>query len=395
MKVLQINTVYPYGSTGKIAEEIHKLCINGGIESRVAFRYKENSREIKNTYTVSSWLDCHLHNRIARYTALQGCFSFFYTYRFLKKVNKYNPDIIHLHNLHGSYINLKLLFKYIKKNNIKVIWTLHDCWSFTGNCAYYDLIKCEKWKTGCRKCPQNKSKLFLNNIPLMYDKKKSWFTGVSNMILVANSYWTAEQVKQSFLNEYKADVIYNGIDLDIFKPTESDFRKKYNLENKYIVLGVAFGWGKRKGLDVFTELARRLDSEKYQIVLVGTDDNVDKLLPDNIISIHRTQNQTELAEIYTAADIFVNPTREEAFGLVNIEALACGTPGVTFNTGGSPECYDEACGSVVPKDDIEAMYREIIRICEEKPYAAEACIERAKDFDKNDKYREYIDLYEA
>lgn len=395
MKVLQINTVYPSGSTGKIAYEINNLCINSGIESRVAYRYLERNKNFKNTYTVSSWLDCHLHNRIASYTALQGCFSYFHTYFFLKKISNYKPDIIHLHNLHGNYINLKLLFKYIKKKGIKVIWTLHDCWSFTGNCPYYDMIDCEKWKTGCKKCPQCKSKLFLNNISHMYNNKKLWFTGVADMILVANSYWTAEQAKQSFLKEYTVDVIYNGIDLNIFKPTDSDFRKRYSCENKKIVLGVAFGWGKRKGLDVFIELAGRLDSKKYQIVLVGTNNNVDDILPESIISIHRTASQSKLAEIYTVADVFVNPTREEAFGLVNIEALACGTPGITFDTGGSPECFDEGCGCVVAKDDINSMEKEIIRICETRPYSIEACIERASHFDKNEKFKEYIKLYEV
>ena len=183
----------------------------------------------------------------------------------------------------------------------------------------------------------------------MYQLKKKWFTGVENMTLVTPSEWLAGLVKQSFLKDYPIRVINNGIDLEVFKPTPSNFRETYGCGDKKIVLGVAFGWGERKGLDVFLDFAKRLDSERYQIVLVGTDENVDKQLPNTVISIHRTQNQTELAKIYTAADVFVNPTREEVFGLVNIEALACGTPGVTFNTGGSPECYDATCGSVVPK----------------------------------------------
>ena len=227
----------------------------------------------------------------------------------------------------------------------------------------------------------------------MYRLKKKWFTGVENMTIVTPSEWLAGLVKESYLRDYPVKVINNGIDLSVFKPTESDFRKKYALENEYIVLGVAFGWGKRKGLDVFIELAKRLDKEKYKIVLVGTDDNVDRLLPENIISIHRTQNQTELAEIYTAADVFANPTREEAFGLVNIEALACGTPGVTFETGGSPECFNETCGAVVAKNNIGTMYNEIIRICETQPYSEDACINRANNFDKNEKFKEYVALY--
>lgn len=168
----------------------------------------------------------------------------------------------------------------------------------------------------------------------------------------------------------------------------------YYIGDKYMVLGVAFGWGKRKGLDVFVDLAKRLDGNKYQIVLVGTDDDVDRQLPKQILSIHRTQDQTELAEIYTAADVFANPTREEVFGLVNVEALACGTPGITFDTGGSPECYDVTCGSVVPRNDVDAMEREIVRICETRPYSMEDCQTKAKSFDKTEKFREYVELYE-
>ena len=203
----------------------------------------------------------------------------------------------------------------------------------------------------------------------------------------------ASLVKKSFFKDFPVKVINNGIDLNIFKPTESNFKEKYALENKYIVLGVAFGWGKRKGLDVFCELAKRFDGEKYKIVLVGTNDDIDKLLPENIISIHRTANQTELAEIYTAADIFANPTREEVLGLVNLEALACGTPVVTFDTGGSPECIEETCGAVVEKNDIDGMYNEIIRICEQKTIAAADCIAYSKKFDAADKFKEYVELY--
>ena len=215
------------------------------------------------------------------------------------------------------------------------------------------------------------------------------------MTIVTPSEWLAGLVKESYLKDYPVKVINNGIDLNVFKPTESDFRKKYALENKYIVLGVAFGWGRRKGLDVFIELEKRFDKEKYKVVLVGTDDNVDKLLPENIISIHRTQNQTELAKIYSAADVFANPTREENYPTVNMESVACGTPVVTFNTGGSPEMLDETCGAAVAKNDIDAMYNEIIRICEAKPYSLEACIKKAKGFDKNEKFGEYIRLYEV
>ena len=215
------------------------------------------------------------------------------------------------------------------------------------------------------------------------------------MTIVTPSQWLADLVKESFLKEYPVKVIHNGIDLEVFKPTSSDFRERYGIPaEKSVLLGVAFGWGVRKGLDVFVELARRLDPEKYQIVLVGTDEKTDKLLPENIISIHRTQNQTELAEIYTAADLFVNPTREENYPTVNMESIACGTPVLTFRTGGSPEILTEKTGSVVPCDDIDALEQEIRRICIEKPFSQADCLEHAKSFDMHQRFEEYVKLYE-
>jgi len=392
MRVLQINTVYPQGSTGKIAKGIHDLCKKQGIECIVAYRYEDTVERPSDTITISSYLDCHIHNRLSRWTMLQGCFSYFKTKKFLNWVDEYDPDIIHLHNIHGSYIHHGLLFSYIKKRSKNVVWTLHDCWALTGGCPHYDLVNCQKWKHNCNHCVQKTG--IVDGTAFVHKCKKKWFSGVDNLTLVANSEWTANQVKQSYMKQYSTKVIYNGIDLSIFHPTESDFRNKNKLENKFIILGVAYDWGRRKGLDVFIELAKRLP-KRYQIVLVGTNDNIDKLLPDNILSIHRTQNQQELAGIYTAADIFVNPTREETFGLVNIEALACGTPGVTFETGGSPECYDKSCGSIISKNDIDSLEQEIYRIARVKPYRVEACTTFAKQFNMYDRYNEYIDLYKS
>lgn len=197
------------------------------------------------------------------------------------------------------------------------------------------------------------------------------------------------------MGRYPIRVINNGIDLSVFRPVESDFRLRYSIpQEKALLLGVAFGWGDRKGLDVFVDLAHRLDRDRYQLVLVGTDESVDALLPDNIISIHKTQSQRELAEIYTAADLFVNPTREDNYPTVNMESVACGTPVLTFRTGGSPEMVGEGVGAVVPCNDNDALYSEIIRICRDKPYSREACIEYAKRFDMNEKFAEYVKLYE-
>ncbi len=398
MKTVLINSCN-FGSTGNIMLEIAETAENGGYTAAVCYpQSRDNSRKQKEKdFIIGTRFSRNIHLQLAGITGLNGCFSYFSTLKLLKKLDKLKPDIIHLHNLHNCYINLSLLFKYIKKHNIKTVWTLHDCWAFTGHCPHFDMIGCDKWKTGCYSCPQYKEypKSLFDNSKYMYRLKKKWFTDIKDMTIVTPSEWLASLVKESYLKDYPVKVINNGIDLNVFKPTESDFREKYALENKYIVLGVAFGWGKRKGLDVFIELAKRLDKGKYKIVLVGTDDNIDKLLPDNIISIHRTQNQTELAEIYTAADVFANPTREENYPTVNMESVACGTPVVTFNTGGSPEMLDETCGAAVAKDDNDAMYNEIIRICEAKPYSMEACIKKAKGFDKNEKFGEYIRLYEV
>jgi glycosyltransferase involved in cell wall biosynthesis len=289
-----------------------------------------------------------------------------------------------------------MLFYYIKESKVKVVWTLHDCWSFTGHCPYFTIAKCDKWKTGCHHCPQPEiyPKMYLDTSKQMYNLKKSWFTGIEDMTIATPSKWLGDLVKESFLKDYPIKVINNGIDLSVFTPRESNFRSRYGLENKKILLGVSFDWGYRKGLDVFIELSKRLDPEKYQIVLVGTNKMVDEQLPGNILSIHGTENQIQLAEIYTAADLFVNPTREEVLGLVNIESLACTTPVLTFRTGGSPECIDSTCGSVVEVDDVDALEKEILRICQDNPYSKEACLERAKNFDMYDRFKEYIKLYE-
>lgn len=396
MKVLEINSGN-IGSTGGIMLNVAKAARHDSFVVNCACaNSRTNLHKVdENTILIGNRISRNIHNILGNYFGLSGLLSFFSTFFFLAKIKKLNPNLIHLHNLHGSYINLPILFHFIKRNHIPVIWTLHDCWSITGRCPHFVMTKCDRWKTGCRDCPYPKKSYpqsYIDTTRMMWKLKKKWFTGLENCTIVTPSQWLADLVKQSYLKDYPVKVINNGIDLTVFKPTESDFRDRYGLVGRKVVLGVAFGWGERKGLDVFIVLAKRFP-ENYRIVLVGTNDNVDKQLPANIISIHRTQNQSELAEIYTAADVFANPTREEVLGLVNVESLACGTPVVTFKTGGSPECIDETCGSVVPCDDIDAMEMEIHRICEKRPYSKEACIAHSKNFDMNTRFQEYVDLY--
>ena len=392
MKIAQINIVCGKGSTGKICAEIGKLLDKNSIENKIYFTLGKT--ELKNGVKYSNAFYTKIMAVFARLFGNNGFNSRFVTHNLVRKLKKFDPDIIHLHNLHGHNVNLKILFRYLSKYNKKVVWTFHDCWAFTGHCPHFTMVKCDKWKTGCNKCPQKRDvSWFFDKSKIIYKRKKLLLTKLQNLTIVTPSKWLADLAAQSFLKDYPVKVINNGIDLSVFKPTKSNFREKYDIpQDKYVLLGVAFGWGKRKGLDVFIELAKRLP-DKYRIVLVGTDNKTDKLLPKNIVSIHRTQNQTELAEIYTAADLFVNPTREENYPTVNMESIACGTPVLTFRTGGSPEIVDETCGSVVDCDDIDALTSEIKRICAEKPYSKEACLMRAKSFDMNERFREYIELY--
>ncbi|MBO5105935.1 MAG: glycosyltransferase [Clostridia bacterium] len=397
MTLVQINA-YDSGSTGKIMLQIGRVAHDLKMHSYTfsSLRASKNPNtyihfyiDNKFEYTVNQIKGFFLGNELST--------SYIVTKRLLKKIDKIQPDIIHVHNLHGYYINYIMLFKYIKKHNIRVVWTLHDCWSFTGRCPHFQLTGCEKWKTGCSNCVYDRrsypASVWFDRSRKNWIKKKQAFTGVKDLTIVTPSKWLADLVKQSYLKEYPVKVINNGIDLNIFKPTESDFREKYSIQNKYIILGVANSWGKRKGIDVFISLSKMLD-DKFQIVLVGTNDTIDKELPENFISIHRTANQQELAEIYTAADLFVNPTREDTYPTVNMEALACGTPVLTFNTGGSPEIIDDTCGVVVLQNDIDSIKHEILHIFEDRPFSQEACLEKAKNFSMQERFMEYVKLYE-
>lgn len=393
MKVVQINTTCGVGSTGKICVAISELLTQRKTENYIF--HSGNANDYALGISCGSKKYTKLQAGKSRIFGNYGFNSKSETKEIVRNLEKIQPDIVHLHNIHGHDCHLEMLFQYFKVKKTKLVWTFHDCWSFTGYCNYFSYVECDKWKTKCENCPQRKQfSWFFDRSSELFERKKTLFSDL-DLTIVTPSQWLADLVKQSFLSHYPVKVIHNGIDLEVFKPTPGNFRQRYGIGDKYIVLGVAFDWGVRKGLDVFVELSRRLPKDQYKIVLVGTDENVDKRLPSDILSIHRTQNQQELAEIYTAADVFVNPTREEALGMVNVEALACATPGITFCTGGSTECYDFACGTVVAYNDIDALEMEIQRICTEKPYATEACIVRSQCFDQKTKFKEYIDLYEG
>lgn len=396
MKVLQINAV-PYGSTGKIMFSLADVIKEnaGEVLCTSGFSWKTSDRE--DYFLTSGIIEKTIHMFMAKITGYNGCFSWGSTVRLLKKINQFKPNIIHLHNIHGWFVNIPMLFRYLKKHpEIKVIWTFHDCWPVTGQCPYFTLVGCNKWQERCYGCVQYRKypDSYVDKSQKMHDLKKKWFMNMPNMIIVTPSQWLKSIVKQSFLRNYDVRVVNNGINLNIFSEKENCIRKQYNLENKFVLLGVAYAWDKRKGIDVFIELAERLP-EQYVIILVGTDDKIDKILPANIISIHRTQDQNELAEIYTAADLFVNPTKEENYPTVHLESLACGTPVVTFNTGGAAEMLNEKCGSVIDYGDIDMMEKEIYFRCEEKPFLREDCVRQAQNFNEKNRYKEYLDLYRS
>lgn len=338
MKILQINSVCGIGSTGRIATDIHNALIKQGHKSWIAYGRKE-PKNCDSAIRIGRDFDVYSHALLTRIFDKHGFGSKKATLEFIQKVKTIEPDIIHLHNIHGYYINIEVLFAFLKEYGKPVVWTLHDCWSFTGHCAHFTFVGCDRWHKGCYDCPQKRiypSSFFLDNSRDNYQRKKEAFRGVKNMTIVTPSNWLANLVKESFLKEHKVITIPNGIDTDLFKPVESDFKKRMEIEDKYVILGVANVWDKRKGLEYFVELADMLHQDEM-IVLVGLNDKQIKQMPDNIIGITRTNNTQELIEIYSAADVFLNPTLEESFGMTNLEAQACGTYTITFDSGGSGE----------------------------------------------------------
>ena len=390
MKVLQINSVCGIRSTGRICTDIADILKENGDECRVAYG-RESVPELYNDIAVriGNNVDVNCHALMSRVFDNTGHGSKNATKKFLKWVDDYNPDVIHLHNLHGYYINLELLFQYLKKVQKPVVWTLHDCWAFTGHCAHFDIVGCNKWKNeGCYNCPQKKRypvSIFFDRSKKNFLEKKQLFLGLNDMTIVTPSQWLADLVKQSFLGIYPVKVIHNGIDLNVFKPTHSgDFREKYGLQDKKILLGVASSWSKTKGLYDFEKI-NQIKAEDEVVVLVGLKQEQLDTLPDGIIGITRTNNVQELAEIYTTADVFLNPTYVDSYPTVNLEAQACGTPVVTYKTGGSVESVLK--DFIVPQGDVEALLSRG-RECIESPRIVDNSM-----FSKSICYNQYVKLY--
>lgn len=399
-KVLLVNVSANSGSTGRIAEEIGQTAISRGYESYFAFG--RIGRESKSSLIrIGNDWDIRWHGLESLLFDNHGFGSRMATRKFIQEIERIKPDVINLHNIHGYYLNVDLLFEYLAKMDIPVVWTLHDCWPFTGHCSYFDRYHCEKWKRGCHHCPNSKGypkSLFLDRSKANYARKKKLFNRPKNITFVAVCQWMANNVKASFLGGYPVETIYNGVDVDIFHPSGKQSlllsKNRMGIDNhKKVVLGVASTWDKRKGLDDFITMSAQLPSD-YQIILVGLNDKQIANLPSNIIGIKRTENVRQLAELYSLADVFVNPTYVDNFPTTNIEALACGTPVVTYRTGGSPEAIDEKTGVVVNQGEINLLLPTVEYVAKNKPSYTKACRERAvRCFDKRDRFSDYVSLF--
>ncbi|WP_244052374.1 MULTISPECIES: glycosyltransferase [Hungatella] len=395
MKVLMINCVCGIRSTGRICTDLSEILESYGHECRIVYGRETIPEKYQH---IALKLDSNIEIKInalkARIFDNEGFNAKKETKKLIEYIGKYKPDIIHLHNLHGYYLNIELLLGYLAERDIPVVYTMHDCWAITGHCAHFAKIKCEKWKTGCFNCAiknEYPASFLMDSSKKNWEKKRALFQKLNNIIIVTPSEWLANILKQSYLKHQSIIVIPNGVDMEVFQPTESDFRKKYKLENKHIVLGVATAWNERKGLKEFMLLQKELD-DSYQLVLVGLTQNQIQKLPDGVIGIERTNSMQELAGLYSTADIFVNAGQEETMGLTTVEAMACGTPAVVSDLTAVPEVIDSDGGLIFTDYSVECMAEKIrSAVGMSFPYTRRS----AMRYEKKRQYEKYLELYET
>lgn len=399
--LLQINSVINTGSTGRIAEEIGQKAIAAGWQSYIAYGRENNRPSQSHKIRIGSDWDIRFHGLQTRLLDNHslGLSSKGATKKLITQIEEIKPDIIHLHNLHGYYLNIEVLFKYLATKDIQIVWTLHDCWSFTGHCTYYDAVGCYKWKTVCHSCPQTKTypaSFLLDRSRKNFLEKSKLFNSVSNLTLVPVSNWLKGEVEKSFLKENHIKRIYNGVDINTFIPLKNSYvREKYNIGNKFMLIGVAAIWAPRKGLEDYIELSNMLNDDEV-IVLVGLSDKQLSQLPSNIIGVIRTENIHELAALYSTSDIVLNLSYEETFGLTTVEGMSCGTPGIVYDKTASPELITNETGFIVEAGNMEQLLNAIETMKKQgKNYYSENCRRRAEEyFNKDDRYQEYLELYE-
>ena len=395
-KLLQINGSINRGSTGRIAEQIGVLANQNGWDTYVIYGRSMNPSALK-IIKIGTKLNVYEHYFEHRLFDNDGLASRGITRQIVEQIKFINPDIIHFHNIHGHWLNIRILFEYLATLTIPIVWTQHDCWAFTGGCYYFDLLGCEKWKFECSKCPLRKLTLLpiVDRSRFLFNLRKSLFDKINNLTLVPVSKWLADLEKESILSKHRIITIHNVIDIDTFRPsTNNIIREKYQLTDKTIVLGVASVWEPRKGMDDFMKLSSLIDANTI-IILVGVTSKQMKILPHNIIGIERTDSIEELRDLYSVADLFANLTYEDNFPTTNLEALACGTPVLTYNTGGSVESINKETGFVVKQGDVDAVL-DIIDIIRKKGklFFSKTCRERAVSlYNKNDRFVDYLNLY--
>lgn len=394
--LLQINVTANWGSTGKIAEQIGVMAQMHGWESYIA--YGRNMNPSKNKLIrIGTMLDVYEHYIENRFLDNEGRASRRATKKFLEEVDKIKPDLVHLHNIHDHYLNYELLFKYLAEKKIPVVWTQHDQWAITGHCCY-NLVGCDRWKDECYDCPLSKW-YCIDRSRRNHQLKKILMSALPSLTIIPVSEWLAGYILQSHLKNCPMEIIHNGIDLDVFRPMEMDVHRRYGIAaEKRIILGVAAIWNERKGLNDFYKIAENLPRDEYSIVIVGkVNDEFYKVNNDicQMVFVDRTQDAVELAQLYSAALVFVNPTYQDNFPTTNLEAIACGTPVITYRTGGSPEAVDTNTGTIVEQGDIMGIVNAItIYAAKDKDQILLKCRNRAKEmFDKDKCFNSYIDLY--
>ena len=386
--LLIINITCNQGSTGKIAEQVGVLMQNKGWNVYYAHGARRVNPSQLKTIPFSSVRAEYMHALRSRLFDEDGLGSEKETRFLVEQIKIIKPDIIHIHNIHGYYLNYKILFEYLNNTNIQVVKTLHDCWDFTGHCTHFVTANCEKWKSECFDCPLSK-KLYplIDRSTRNYRLKKKYIVGNHNLHLVPVSHWLEGLLRQSMYKGKDIRVIQNGIDLSVFKPFDTKNGGKFK------ILGVANVWNDNKGYPDVLLLRKKLDLDLFDITLVGLSQKQIKELPKGINGIASTSNQEELAELYSLSDVLINPTYADTFPTVNLEALACGTPVITYNTGGSPEAIDIKTGVIIDKGDVEAMAEEIIKM-KNSPLSSNDCRDRAlRFFDKNECFMAYVLLF--
>lgn len=394
MKILQINAVSGIRSTGRICSEINEFLNENGHKGYIAYSDGIKARGFK----IGTKLDRKFHALLSRITGKQGYFSVLETCRLLKYIDCLKPDIIHLHNLHGNYINLKMLLRYIVKKDIPTVLTLHDCWFFTGKCFHYTVTGCFKWKEECKNCPRihkDNTSWFFDRSKKMYHDKKLLFGNIKNLAVVGVSGWITGEARQSLLKNSKIITgIYNWVDFDVFKPVcADDLRRSMSLEEKFVILGVASVWTADKGLYEFLQLSKKLPGDMVIILIGSLKENIKDY--KNIMHIRETHDAATMVKFYSMADVLLNLSMEEACGRAPIEALACGTPVIAMNSTSNPEQIGELCGYTVEENDRIGLYRRINEVYRNtKNYYSRHCIRYAREtFSKTGSLNEYLRLY--